>query len=48
MNWKFFVAAVIVVGGALAPYAPPVALAGGVIIAAVANWRLGSRASSRA
>lgn len=48
MNWKFFVGACIVVCAALLPFAPPVALAGGVLVAGVVNWRLAAGRATRA
>jgi len=38
MNWKLFVGASIVVGGALLRYAPLPAVVAGVALAALVNW----------
>jgi hypothetical protein len=40
MKWKYFIGSAILVVGVLAPYAPLPALAGGVALAAVLNWKL--------
>ena len=38
MNWKFLVGASIVVGGALARYAPMPAILAGIGLAILLNW----------
>ena len=49
MKWKYFVGATILAVGLLAPYAPLPALAGGIALAAVINWKwpLGGGATSK-
>jgi hypothetical protein len=38
MTWKYFISASIIVGGALARYAPLPAIVAGVALAALMNW----------
>jgi hypothetical protein len=48
MNWKYFVGASIVVGGALFRYAPLPAIVAGIALAAFLNWvKLRGRAGNK-